>query len=316
VLDWFRSLWDLVPATPIPSEQEQAAAWAVVERTYPGMAAVFSYIFEKRWQAPRTMDDLFAFLEHALWQGGETLFGTHHVQFPGNPDDEEQAIYVFDDHYVAEHPERCAVLLREESWLADGAAGGGFRPTDPVPLERLGGGDEAVYLCFLTGYDSSCSYEHYDPLGEGGAWQMAGVRLDNLAPRLFAFARTVDVWPGTFDALYKGLQLAVRQLGRGHQAAFRDDGTLLDLGLKLMPVGVDPPPTDPEQAPDPRDPSRDQRRVQRHVAQASMHMDRAVGPGELFHQWILFDDQWAAAYPDLANSLLRLAAAVRPAEVL
>ena len=26
---------------------------------------------------------------------------------------------------------------------------------------------------------------------------------------------------------------------------------------------------------------------------------------DMYHQWIFFDDQWAAAHPDLANSLLR-----------
>jgi hypothetical protein len=135
---------------------------------------------------------------------------------------------------------------------------------------------------------------------------MAGARLDNLAPRLFAFAQTVETWPGTFNALYKGLRQAVRELGRGDQADFRDDGSLLELGLKLMPVGQNPPPSDTDDYTDPRDPRKDERRVQKHIAQASVHMDEGVGPGELFHQWILFDHQWAAAHPDLANGLLRL----------
>jgi hypothetical protein len=307
VLDWFRSLWDFVPRTARPTEQDQAAAWEVVNHTYPGLAALFNFIFEKRWEPPRTMPEVFTFLEHALWQGGATLFGPHHVQFPNNPDDYERAMYVFDDHYVADHPERCAILLRNEPWLPDGASSGDFRPVDPVPVERLGEGSESVYLCFLTGYDSSCSDEYYAHLEQDGAWQLAGVRLDNLAPRLAAFARTVQTWPGTFNALHLGLQQAVQQLGRADQADFRDDGTLLELGLKLLPVGVNPPPSEPDDPPDPRNPKKDKQRVQKHVAQAAVHMDRGVGPGDLFHQWILFDHQWAAAHPNLASSLLRLA---------
>jgi hypothetical protein len=307
VLDWFRSLWNFKPAKPTPTRQEQEAAWELFEQTYPGMADMVNFICDKGWEPPETMRELFTFLEHALWQGGETLFGPHHVQFPGNPDDWEEAIYVFDDQYVAEHPERCAILMRNEPWLPDGAARGAFRPAVRVPVSRLGKGKESVYLCFLTGYDSSCSPEWYGSLQQDGAWKMAGVGLDNLAPRLFAFAQTVATWPGTFNALYQGLQQAVRQVGRGDQADFRDDGTLLELGLKLMPVGQDPPPEEPDEPPDPRNPRKDKRRVQEHVAQASVHMDRAVEPGELFHQWILFDHQWAAAHPDLANSLLRLA---------
>jgi hypothetical protein len=40
-----------------------------------------------------------------------------------------------------------------------------------------------------------------------------------------------------------------------------------------------------------------------HVAVLSAHASRALG----HQQWILFDDRWAAAYPDLAQSLLRYA---------
>lgn len=41
-----------------------------------------------------------------------------------------------------------------------------------------------------------------------------------------------------------------------------------------------------------------------HVAQLCLHTDCSEGV-DLYHRWIFFDDLWAAAQPDLANSILR-----------
>lgn len=43
-----------------------------------------------------------------------------------------------------------------------------------------------------------------------------------------------------------------------------------------------------------------------HIAQLCLHTD-TWGTQDLYHQWILFDDRWAAANPDLANGVLRFA---------
>jgi uncharacterized protein (TIGR02996 family) len=45
--------------------------------------------------------------------------------------------------------------------------------------------------------------------------------------------------------------------------------------------------------------------VEEHLAQLCLHMSRGEGP--YFHQWIFFDDLWAAAHPALANAVLRFA---------
>jgi uncharacterized protein (TIGR02996 family) len=45
-----------------------------------------------------------------------------------------------------------------------------------------------------------------------------------------------------------------------------------------------------------------------HLAQLCAHVDRLESPTrDVFHQWYLFDDLWAAAHPALANGLFRYA---------
>ena len=57
---------------------------------------------------------------------------------------------------------------------------------------------------------------------------------------------------------------------------------------------------------DTRDPAKDEAFVQTHVAQVSKHVAR-WGETDLFHHFILFDDEWANAHRDLAASILRTA---------
>jgi hypothetical protein len=46
--------------------------------------------------------------------------------------------------------------------------------------------------------------------------------------------------------------------------------------------------------------------VDQHLAQ--LCLSTAQFREGMFHQWILFDDLWAAAFPSLANGVLRFAA--------
>ncbi len=46
-------------------------------------------------------------------------------------------------------------------------------------------------------------------------------------------------------------------------------------------------------------------RVSEHTAEFCWHVGRMFGERDLYHQWLFFDDRWAAAHPALANSILR-----------
>jgi uncharacterized protein (TIGR02996 family) len=50
--------------------------------------------------------------------------------------------------------------------------------------------------------------------------------------------------------------------------------------------------------------SKSRVQVDEHVATLCLHVD-TWGGIDVYHRWIFFDDLWAAAHPDLANSLLR-----------
>lgn len=57
-----------------------------------------------------------------------------------------------------------------------------------------------------------------------------------------------------------------------------------------------------------RDPSKDRFRITPHMAQAVFHTANWGGKdGDLYHQWIFFDDRWAAAHPTLAAGILTFA---------
>jgi uncharacterized protein (TIGR02996 family) len=52
------------------------------------------------------------------------------------------------------------------------------------------------------------------------------------------------------------------------------------------------------------DPDKSRIQVEEHLAQLCLHVAR-WNDADLYHQWIFFDDRWAAAHPDLANGILR-----------
>jgi hypothetical protein len=52
-----------------------------------------------------------------------------------------------------------------------------------------------------------------------------------------------------------------------------------------------------------KNPDRSLITVDEHIGQLAVHHDDYFG----YHQWFLFDDNWAASHPELAASLLRYA---------
>ena len=53
------------------------------------------------------------------------------------------------------------------------------------------------------------------------------------------------------------------------------------------------------------DPAKSLVHVEDHLAQLCVHVGRLKHQGDVYQQWVFFDDRWAAAHPDLANSILR-----------
>ncbi len=57
-----------------------------------------------------------------------------------------------------------------------------------------------------------------------------------------------------------------------------------------------------------RDPSASRIREREHLAQLAMHVTQYLG----YRSWVLFDDLWAAAHPDLARGMVRAASGWDP----
>jgi uncharacterized protein (TIGR02996 family) len=317
VLDWFRSIW-----RPIPSGEE---SWAFVEGRIGCWVHSFGRLFvdvaEQHWPPPATMRQLVGYLESSL-HVDEIKAGKNHVQIYTDDDDLEMVIHIFDDHYVAAHPERAAFLLHEDWQLPDGAGDGSFRSSAPTRLiARDRGGRGRTWLAILAYYAS----DNID--GLSGAERIDGVRLPDLARFLLSSEPDEDRWPRELIELRDRLGQLLSQ-GTGEEAAFlariaddladrltwdvysdwlqehgqpRAGSHLLSQALRAAEPGF---------RRDTRDSRLDLQHVGEHLAQVCKHTHTSMHAfrGRLYHQWIFFDDLWASAHPHLAASLLRFAA--------
>lgn len=76
-------------------------------------------------------------------------------------------------------------------------------------------------------------------------------------------------------------------------------GTVAETRTALDKLLAENPPRDRREGTD-----KSLVQVEEHVATLCLHTDTWHGV-DVYHRWIFFDDLWAAAHPDLANSLLR-----------
>jgi uncharacterized protein (TIGR02996 family) len=323
VLDWFRSIWKGVPNEE-PDYGASDHAQKLIGRNVYSLGSLFGKIHEESWPPPKTMNALGGRLNDALYVG-ELKGGAHHIQILTDDDELEMAIYLFDDHYAEQHPDRCAFLMRDDWRLPDGGANGEFKPPRGVPTEkhRLAG-EGRTYFAHFASYDSGGLTD----LGPDGFTQ-CGVVRNARVPDVARFLFTPDIQAAREEEgprselaqLVGGLHATVKA-AKGQEAAFlkavaanpndtacwsaysdwlleNDKPTLLERVLKQYSpdAGCDTSS---------RDPKKDTVVVQAHVAQASKHVAK-WGNENLYHHFIFFDDLWANAHPDLASSILRTA---------
>jgi len=261
----------------------------------------------------------------------------HCLQVFTEEDGEGGAIYYFDGHFVAEAGHRAAYLLNEDWRLPSGCGEGGFVPTEETePLEPRRGGAGTTYAVFL---ERTCKY----PLDNlGWPYRIEGVRLAGLAHWLLASTPDYD-FPGYLtslrapmiagvsmpDPLENAFLSAVRaEPGDAASWAAWDDwreergaeppgvGLLRNAFARLArlngAVRVVLPldeacgqllAQEAEQAARPRAAPKSLIHVEEHLAQICLDVSSTDDPD--FAKWILFDDLWASAHPDLANALLR-----------
>jgi hypothetical protein len=322
VLDWFRSIWKPVPESDTPPYRAYEHANELLGTNVYSFSSIFEKIAEHGWAAPRSMRELTERLEAALYVD-EIDTGPHHVQVWTDDDDLEMVIYIFDDHHAAKYPARTAFLLHDGWQLPDGAGPGGFRTREPTRLvsrDRKGVG--TTYFAVLAFYAS----DNIDNLE--GAWRIEGVRLQELPRHLLMVDVSGDEWPREMPAIRRELvrpprgtpldersflvRLGVKPTDEITWGIFsdwlRDRGRLpagpylLERAFRAAPPGL---------THSSRRKQHDLSHAGEHLVQACKHVDTWRRGGKYhrnYHQWIAFDDVWASAFPELANSLLRFAA--------
>jgi hypothetical protein len=321
VLDWFKRGW----ATPDPRAFIEAELGGDVY----GLASIFEAAQEEDLSRPQTTGQLRNLLhEHLYLECDEEYIrlNDHSLRVRTDDDEVELAYFLLDDHVVEEAPDRLAYLLHESWPLPDGIGHTGrtgrFDARVPVTVATpAGSGEVTTYAVFLTFYESA-SLDLLPPVA------FPGVALPELAGHL----PNVDMpdygqwdvpddeeWPVELRVLRALIAPGEQDLRPALQRCNRWPG----FNLSLDP---DPWPDLPDEHDAAhraatrlvaaaeftagRRPEASLLQVGDHMAQLAMHRDEFFG----YQQWYLFDTVWAAAHPDLAQSLLRYASHWDPLE--
>lgn len=319
LLAWFQSIWQ-----PIRADDAGDHAETLLGTHVYSFGNLFEKIDDEEWPVPKSMNAVAERLNEALYIG-EMKGGKNHVQILTDDDELEMAIYIFDDHYAAKHPDRVAFLLRDDWRLPDGMASGQFKPPPGVKKAlTIRTGDKVLegktYFAHFAACDSG-SLTDLDPGDQCGV--IHGVRVPDLARGLIrvhdqykvaaeAFHRSLaEVMTGLEPAFRtaKGTEVPLLKAVRANPndtacwAAYSD--WLLENGkptlLERILAKCDAPGGAIEES---RNPKKDAVLVQAHVAQACKHVAK-WGEDDLYHHLVFFDDLWANAHPHLAASLLR-----------
>jgi hypothetical protein len=311
VLGWFRAAWERAKGA------EDAAEWVKAEigTDVYGFSSIFEAAREHSLPAPTSDRDLKSYLEEHLYVEGEIRYRPHALQVLTDDDEIELAYYVFDDHFLIEHPGWAAYLLHEGCKLPPTSGDNPHRPGIPVrPVQPRGAGAGETYLAFLAAYDSG-SLSDLDEFG--GPCRIKGVRVPQLTEYLYATAPD-ETWP--FE-----LKLLRSQIDPDDPAEVRLEAALgrvarlpvlriseTDYGARLGQGTIEQARTQVEEIVQAlggildHDASKSLVGTSDHLAQLCLHVGNWFGK-DLYHQWIIFDDQWAGEHRDLAEGILRYA---------
>lgn len=277
-------------------------------------------------RAPRTFAEVKAWIASGYYCE-EEAHGRNYLQYMTDWRDNQRGIYVFDDAFRTKHPAKVAFLLHDD-WALPAGASDGRAPKLPETRanEPVGTGDGRLYVA--CGY-VDCKYNLEDLVA---ADHLDGLRLPDLVPHVLCADCDTEDWPLPLRQLEVALDVLLAK-PKGEDAGFLkairkhpDDRTawgaysdwltdrdLPPAGLHLLDRALRS-----EAACVPREKNRKPElnfvRVHEHVATACLHEGNwtdAPQPGvtasDVFVQYYLFDDRWAAAHPELARGVITFA---------
>lgn len=312
ILAWFQDRFQEARGSATPAEVGQGDLGGPVH----GLGAIFEAVKEQQLPTPKTVAALTKLLrKHLQVEGGPDpiRIDDHTLRVLTGDGKIALAYYFFDDSAVRRHRSRIAYLLQDDPRLPNGDAEGKFEPPVEVPsLLPDEEGEGTTYACLLTFHDGDSI--------PGKAVAFPGVRLPGLAAHLrrvvpasdgsSGSAEHLDAWPVELRLLramvepsdrsiapalarcaaYPLSSIAVEgdhaRLGVGAHEAAREEFAAAALGRQSE-----------------GDPSATLVHEGTHVAVLCAHTSPQFG----HQQWILFDDRWGVAQPELAASLLHYA---------
>ena len=309
VLGWFRAVWERA------KRADDASEWVKSEigtRVY-GFESLFESAREGSLPPPTSDRKLRSYLDEHLYVEGEILYRPHALQVLTDDDEIELAYYIFDDHFLKEHPGRAAYLLHEDWRLPVTHGEAPYSPAiEAKVVDPAGPGAGTTYLAFLAFYDSL----NLTDLDVEGPWRIDGVRVPHLTDFLRCATPGED-WP--FELKLIRSQLPPEGHGGAALMSALERATLFP--VQEITNSMDPTRWGLESVAHARaefdalldriagkdrryDPSKSLVGVADHVAQLCLHTGWEDG---MYHQWIVFDDLWAGEHPDLADGVLRYA---------
>ena len=276
-----------------------------------GLGTIFEATKENSLKAARDIEHLNKLLKKHLYVEGEFRLDEHSLRVLTDDDEVALAYYFFDDETANANPDRVAWLLHQDPQLPDGEADGPYTP--PFKFEEIlpkGEGEGTTYACFFTFYDGDSI--------PGNVVTIPGVRLPDLASHLRNVMPTkkqaqwskewLETWPielrllramiepgqiSIAPALTRCAAYPLRGVAGGTNHSHLGVGSHANARGEFEKVaGAFKRGGEPEKS---------VIQVGRHAALFCPHTSTSFG----HEQWVLFDDQWAAAHPHLATSLLR-----------
>ncbi len=311
VLGWFQQVWE-------PAKQaEDASEWMKSEigTSVYGFHSIFESARENELPPPTSDRKLKSYLEEHLYVEGEIKFKPHAIQVLTDDDEIELAYYVFDDHYLSDHPGKADYLLHEDWRLPTTSGDRPFKSgvaTTALQPRRAGLGE--TYLAFLAFYDSS-GLTNLDEFG--GPCRIKGVRIPELVEYL-EITLPDETWPFELKllrsqirhddsaevrlraALERVARLPVLRISEAESSAGLGMGTVEDACAEFEKV-VKSLRGDLD-----HDASKSLVATSAHLAQSCLHVENLLGI-DAYHQWFIFDDLWAGDHLALAEGMLRYA---------
>lgn len=219
LLTWFQNHWigerdgpwrscpdlpDILPARPI-AEWEEEEFDLIMDQFESSIFGIQVYGFWAMWgamktlsTAPQSYEELCTFLSTIGYPEGELSIQNHALEAITNDDEIEIAWYLFDDRFLAQHPERVRFLLTEDWQLPTSATQQGHLL--PSPLSRSlastpEGEEGATYCALLSAMDGETIMDIT------GCYRFDNQRLPTLASHLCSHPvpMITEEWEGSND---------------------------------------------------------------------------------------------------------------------